>query len=178
MSCMINPMRTRLVISTLVLTCGCLHARAVDIQVDADHPGGNVRVVNRAGNAFTLAPDLRDTQGWWFHFNFRLRAPVDEPVTMTVRGSQSPRRSRTGDEHGRRPHVDMDGKGRRAEIRRRRPNPLVISGAGARRREGGALCLRAGVSGIALAGMARGPQRTRRYRSPNSAAAARAAGSN
>ena len=68
---------------SLLLVCGTLKAAQTDIQLDADYPGGNVRIVRREGSAFTLAPDLRDTQGWWFYFNFRLRAPTGEPVTIS-----------------------------------------------------------------------------------------------
>ena len=46
-----------------------------DVRLDADFPGGNVRVVEREDDTFVVAPDLRDTKGWWFYFNFRLCAP-------------------------------------------------------------------------------------------------------
>ncbi|MBN2508134.1 MAG: hypothetical protein JXQ71_15720 [Verrucomicrobia bacterium] len=52
------------------------------IHLDADYPGGNIRVLRREGGTYTLAPDLRDTEGWWFHFNVRLRAPAGLPVTL------------------------------------------------------------------------------------------------
>ncbi|MCX6997400.1 MAG: M14 family zinc carboxypeptidase [Kiritimatiellaeota bacterium] len=57
-------------------------AAAVPPELDAGYPGGNVRIVSREGDTFTLAPDLRDTKGWWFYFNFRLRGPADQPVTI------------------------------------------------------------------------------------------------
>ena len=57
-------------------------AAAVPPGLDAGYPGGNVRIVSREGDTFTLAPDLRDTKGWWFYFNFRLRGPADQPVTI------------------------------------------------------------------------------------------------
>jgi hypothetical protein len=56
--------------------------RAADIQLDANYPGGNIRIMRHDTNAFTVAPDLRDTEGWWFYFNFRLRAPVELPITV------------------------------------------------------------------------------------------------
>lgn len=54
-----------------------------DFQVDAAFPGGNIQVLNRDGAAFVLGPDLRDTQGWWFHFHFRLKAPPEERAAFT-----------------------------------------------------------------------------------------------
>nr|MBW3598362.1 hypothetical protein [Planctomycetota bacterium] len=52
--------------------------------IDADYPGGNVRVVRREGDTFVVAPDLRDTQPgvWWFYYNFRLRGPAGQPATI------------------------------------------------------------------------------------------------
>ena len=47
-------------------------AGAIDIR--SDYPGGNVKVVkiDEAAGVVTLAPDLRDTKGKWFHFDFTL----------------------------------------------------------------------------------------------------------
>jgi hypothetical protein len=71
----------------LILTAGTLvvisSATAKAVTLDADYPGGNVRIVRQEENAFTIAPDLRDTAGWWFYFNFRLSAPAQQPVTLT-----------------------------------------------------------------------------------------------
>lgn len=50
-------------------------AAFADIAIDAAFPGGNVKVVGidqRAG-VVKVAPDLRDTAGDWFWFNFRVR---------------------------------------------------------------------------------------------------------
>lgn len=75
-------MKRQLLLSLLIQACASLPAAAQEITIDADYPGGNVRIVSRVDNAFTLAPDLRDTRGWWFYFNFRLRAPAGQPVTL------------------------------------------------------------------------------------------------
>src|SRR6185436_11597070 len=62
----------------------CAHAAAADFQIDADYPGGNIRIIGTTNDTVYLAPDLRDIQKgqWWFYFNFRLRAPVGEAVTF------------------------------------------------------------------------------------------------
>jgi hypothetical protein len=64
----------------------CSIAAEPSFQIDADLSGGNVRVVRQEEGVFTLEPDLRDTQDWWFHFHFRLRGPVGEAVTIRFEG--------------------------------------------------------------------------------------------
>lgn len=44
------------------------------IQVDADFPGGNIIVERVKGNEIYVSQDLRDTEGWWFYWYFRVRA--------------------------------------------------------------------------------------------------------
>lgn len=56
-------------------------------ELDADFPGGNLHLLRREGNTFVIAPDLRDTNGWWFHFHFRLRAEPGETATVTFTGT-------------------------------------------------------------------------------------------
>ena len=57
----------------LAAFCGfaALAARG-EISIRCDYPGGNVKVVavDEASGKVTVAPDLRDTQGYWFHFDF------------------------------------------------------------------------------------------------------------
>ena len=59
-------------------------ASAGGIRVDADYPGGNIIVQRLGHQTVFVAPDQRDTQKgqWWFYWNFRLRAPADQPVTI------------------------------------------------------------------------------------------------
>ncbi len=42
-------------------------------SIDADYPGGNIVIERIDGNDVHLQPDLRDTKGWWFYWNFRVR---------------------------------------------------------------------------------------------------------
>ncbi len=44
-----------------------------DFSIDADYPGGNIVVERIEGDTVYLRPDLRDTKGWWFYWNFRVR---------------------------------------------------------------------------------------------------------
>ena len=43
-----------------------------EIAIRCDYPGGNVKVlgVDEAAGKVRVAPDLRDTKGYWFHFDF------------------------------------------------------------------------------------------------------------
>ena len=45
------------------------------ISIDSDYPGGNVRVncIDEQKGIVDVAPDLRDTQGKWFHWDFTVR---------------------------------------------------------------------------------------------------------
>jgi hypothetical protein len=62
-------------------------AAAPAAELDAGIPGGNLRVLRREGNTLQVAPDLRDTSSWWFHYHFRLRAAPDETVTVVFPGN-------------------------------------------------------------------------------------------
>jgi len=46
---------------------------AGEIKIDADFPGGNIVVEKIDGNTVRLQPDLRDTNGFWFYWSFRIR---------------------------------------------------------------------------------------------------------
>lgn len=43
------------------------------VRVDADYAGGNIVVERIEDGKVTLSPDLRDTKGWWFYWDFRVR---------------------------------------------------------------------------------------------------------
>ncbi len=59
------------------------------LSLDADYPGGNIIVESMEGDVVRLRQDLRDTAGWWFWWNFRVRNGVDRTVTFQFAG-QSP----------------------------------------------------------------------------------------
>lgn len=43
------------------------------LEIDADFPGGNIVLDKIDGDVVYLAPDLRNTEGTWFYWYFRLR---------------------------------------------------------------------------------------------------------
>jgi hypothetical protein len=43
------------------------------IQIDGDFPGGNIILERIEGDDILLRPDMRDTEGSWFYWAFRLR---------------------------------------------------------------------------------------------------------
>jgi len=55
-------------------------------SIDADYPGGNIVVERIAGDTVHLRPDLRDTQGWWFYWNFRVRGAPGRTLTFQFTG--------------------------------------------------------------------------------------------
>jgi len=57
-------------------------AQAASVVVDADYPGGNVVVDRIEGDTVYLRPDLRDTEGWWFYWNFRVRGAAGRTLTF------------------------------------------------------------------------------------------------
>ncbi len=52
------------------------------IQIDSDYPGGNIVVERIEKDRVLLRPDLRDTKGWWFYWNFRVRGAQGRTLTF------------------------------------------------------------------------------------------------
>ncbi|MHC4742483.1 MAG: M14-type cytosolic carboxypeptidase [Planctomycetota bacterium] len=57
----------------LILPQISLHARADQFTIDANYPGGNIIVEEIRNNTVRLRQDIRDTEGWWFYWNFRVK---------------------------------------------------------------------------------------------------------
>ena len=66
------------------------------MQIDADHEGGNVIVERIDGDTVRLRQDLRDTQGWWFYWSFRVRGAAGRKVTFEHIGLGDRGRGRIG----------------------------------------------------------------------------------
>ena len=71
--------------------CGaCALAAAVaafgEIAIRSDYPGGNVKVcgIDEANGVVRIAPDLRDTQGRWFHWDFILRGAAGRKIRFML----------------------------------------------------------------------------------------------
>jgi hypothetical protein len=54
--------------------------------VDADFPGGNIRVNAVSKDIVHVQPDLRGTDGWWFYWCFRVRGAAARKVTFQFDG--------------------------------------------------------------------------------------------
>lgn len=54
--------------------------------VDANYPGGNIIVERVEGDTVHIRPDLRDTDGWWFYWNFRVRGARGHTLTFRFSG--------------------------------------------------------------------------------------------
>ena len=66
-------MRKSIAVGALIV--GAAMAASGGIDIRCDYPGGNVKVVkiDEAAGIVKVAPDLRDTKGPWFHFDFTVR---------------------------------------------------------------------------------------------------------
>jgi hypothetical protein len=53
------------------------------VAVDASFPGGNIVVESIRGDEVTLHQDLRDTEGDWFYWHFRVRHAAGRTITFT-----------------------------------------------------------------------------------------------
>ncbi len=51
-------------------------------RVDADFPGGNIRLLQVGPDTVRAAPDLRDTNRDWFHWHFRVRHAAGRTLTV------------------------------------------------------------------------------------------------
>jgi len=56
-------------------------------EIDASFPGGNIIVEQLAGDLVTLRQDLRDTEGDWFYWCFRVRGAAGRSLTFRFTGS-------------------------------------------------------------------------------------------
>ena len=51
-------------------------------EIDADYPGGNIVVERIKGDTAYIHQDIRDTKGWWFYWNFRVRGAAGRTLTF------------------------------------------------------------------------------------------------
>ena len=60
-----------------------LAASGATIEIRSDYPAGNVKVekIDEAANTVVLRPDLRDTRGNWFHWDFTLSGAAGPEVS-------------------------------------------------------------------------------------------------
>jgi hypothetical protein len=70
-----------------VLKAVCLLAAfplpgAADIRVDAGIPGGNIIVDSIEGGTIRVRQDLRDTEGQWFYWSFRVRGAAGRTLDV------------------------------------------------------------------------------------------------
>ena len=56
------------------------------LAIDAEYAGGNIVVEKIEGDTVFLQPDLRDTDGWWFYWNFRVNGAAGRTLTFRFNG--------------------------------------------------------------------------------------------
>lgn len=55
---------------------------AAEVTIDTDFAGGNIVVEKLAGERIDVRPDLRDTVGNWFYWNFRVRGAAGRALDV------------------------------------------------------------------------------------------------
>ena len=75
-------MRAKLICSAIIMLNSALAWSAPDLIIDTDYPGGNVIVESIEGDTVLLRTDLRDTEGWWFYWNFKVSGAAGRTVTF------------------------------------------------------------------------------------------------
>jgi len=58
-----------------------------DISIDCNFPGGNIIVEKTDGDTAFIRQDLRDTEGDWFYWHFRVRGAAGKTVRFQFTGS-------------------------------------------------------------------------------------------
>jgi len=59
---------------------------AAAFTIDSAFPGGNIIVEGVDGDTVHLRPDLRDTEGWWFYWNFRVSGAAGRTLHFRFSG--------------------------------------------------------------------------------------------
>jgi len=57
-----------------------------ELTIDCNFPGGNIEVLGVEGDTVRLRPDLRDTEGWWFYWYFRVRGASGRTIRFQFEG--------------------------------------------------------------------------------------------
>jgi hypothetical protein len=80
-------LKTAAAVGLLLLFChGVAAGGNGPVAIDANYPGGNIVVERIDGDTIYLRPDLRDTEGWWFYWNFRVRGAAGRTLTFRFSG--------------------------------------------------------------------------------------------
>lgn len=87
-----RPLSSRMLKATaaigllLLFRQGIAAAGGGPVTVDANYPGGNIVAERIDGDTIHLRPDLRDTEGWWFYWSFRVRGAAGRTLTFRFSG--------------------------------------------------------------------------------------------
>ncbi|MDR1280540.1 MAG: hypothetical protein LBK99_06925 [Opitutaceae bacterium] len=77
-----------------------IYTFAKEFSIDADFPGGNIKVLQIDGDTVKLQQDIRDTAGSWFYWSFRIRGAEGQTLnfvfTEGVIGTRGPAVSTDG----------------------------------------------------------------------------------
>ncbi|MFA6244147.1 MAG: M14 family zinc carboxypeptidase, partial [Candidatus Hydrogenedentales bacterium] len=71
-----------LVVAVQVLGVGSQASETGSFVIDTKYPGGNIVIERVERDTLYLSPDLRDTEGWWFYWNFRVSGAAGRTLTF------------------------------------------------------------------------------------------------
>jgi len=74
----------RLVVSLLIPLAFSTRGEETGVRIDANFPGGNIRVKKAGGDEFELAPDQRDNLLPWFYWYFRVSGAAGQTLTFAL----------------------------------------------------------------------------------------------
>ena len=57
---------------------------SAQVRIHSDYPGGNIRVDKIQNDTVWLQPDLRDTNGFWFYWNFAVQRAKGKTLTFKL----------------------------------------------------------------------------------------------
>ena len=70
----------------LIISLAVVVSASAEIKIDADFPGGNIKVVAIDGDNVRLQRDIRDTEGDWFYWSFRIRGAEGRTLNFEFTG--------------------------------------------------------------------------------------------
>ena len=74
-------------VSLVLMISGCAKEK---LTIDGDYPGGNILFERIDGDTVYLKQDIRDTDGWWFYWNFRVCGAAGRTLTFTMESGRNP----------------------------------------------------------------------------------------
>ncbi len=60
----------------------------MNCNIDTNYPGGNIHVISINDDRVHVEQELRDTEPWWFYWNFRVQVQGKAEITFTFENGE------------------------------------------------------------------------------------------